>query len=79
MNPPFNTLKNKGNNHEKKNQEHCTRTTNQRLNAGTVSEGEFFAVVTEVFFEQPKQLEKKHPELFNELKKFYHLNPLEWG
>lgn len=45
---------------------------------GAVSEGEFFAVVTEVFFEQPQQLEKRHPELFNELKKFYHLDPLEW-
>lgn len=45
---------------------------------GAESEGEFFAVVTELFFEQPEQLEKKHPELFKELIKFYHLNPLEW-
>lgn len=45
---------------------------------GAESEGEFFAVVTEMFFEQPKLFEKKHPELFQELVKFYHLNPLEW-
>lgn len=45
---------------------------------GAESEGEFFAVVTELFFEQPEQFEKKHPELFKELIKFYHLNPLEW-
>lgn len=45
---------------------------------GAESEGEFFAVVTELFFEQPEEFEKKHPELFKELIKFYHLNPLEW-
>lgn len=46
---------------------------------GGVSEGEFFAVVTEMFFEKPKMFEKHHAELYNELVKFYHLNPLEWG
>jgi len=45
---------------------------------GGESEGEFFAVVTELFFEQPKQLEKNHPELYKELLKFYHLDPIEW-
>lgn len=45
---------------------------------GAESEGEFFAVVTELFFEQPEQFEKKHPALFKEIIKFYHLNPLEW-
>jgi len=45
---------------------------------GAVSEGEFFAVVTELFFEQPKQFEKKHPELYKELARFYRLNPVEW-
>ncbi|MDH5394505.1 MAG: zinc-dependent peptidase [Gammaproteobacteria bacterium] len=45
---------------------------------GAESEGEFFAVVTELFFEQPEKFEKKHPGLFKELIKFYHLNPLEW-
>jgi len=45
---------------------------------GAVSEGEFFAVVTELFFEKPKLFEKEHPALYKELIKFYRLNPLEW-
>ena len=45
---------------------------------GAVSEGEFFAVVTELFFEQPQQLMKQHPELYKELMNFYHLNTMEW-
>ncbi|MCW9015019.1 MAG: zinc-dependent peptidase [Gammaproteobacteria bacterium] len=45
---------------------------------GAVSEGEFFAVVTELFFERPVLLEKEHPELYEELRKFYRLNPVEW-
>ena len=43
-----------------------------------VSEGEFFAVVTELFFEQPILFIKEHPELYAELQKFYRLNPAEW-
>lgn len=45
---------------------------------GAVSEGEFFAVVTELFFERPQLLEKEHPELYETLRKFYRLNPIEW-
>ena len=45
---------------------------------GAVSEGEFFAVVTELFFEKPQLFEKEHPELYKELENFYHLNPAEW-
>jgi len=45
---------------------------------GTVSEGEFFAVVTELFFERPILFDREHPELYKELKQFYHLDPLEW-
>ena len=39
---------------------------------------EFFAVVTETFFEKPKQLAKRHPELFTELQKFYRVDPRAW-
>ena len=39
---------------------------------------EFFAVATECFFEKPRQLLKKHPELYAELKRFYSQDPLEW-
>ena len=45
---------------------------------GAVSEGEFFAVVTELFFERPQLFDKEHPELYAELRKFYGLNPSAW-
>jgi hypothetical protein len=46
--------------------------------SGAESEGEFFAVVTELFFERPQLFEQEHPALYEELKKFYRLNPVEW-
>ena len=45
---------------------------------GTTNPAEFFAVATETFFEKPKQMKKKHPELYDELKDYYKLDPLEW-
>lgn len=45
---------------------------------GATNPAEFFAVATEAFFEKPKQLQKKHPELYEQLKDFFHLDPLEW-
>lgn len=45
---------------------------------GATNPAEFFAVATETFFEKPKQMKKKHPELYDELKNYYKLNPLEW-
>jgi len=46
---------------------------------GATNPAEFFAVVTETFFEKPAQLNKKHPDLYEEMQKFYKLNPIEWG
>ena len=43
---------------------------------GATNPAEFFAVITEAFFETPKALKEKHPELYAELKKFYHQDPL---
>ena len=43
---------------------------------GATDPAEFFAVVTEAFFEIPKALHEKHPELYEELKKFFHQDPL---
>jgi MtfA peptidase len=43
---------------------------------GATEPAEFFAVITEAFFEIPKALKEKHPELYAELKKFYHQDPL---
>jgi Mlc titration factor MtfA (ptsG expression regulator) len=44
---------------------------------GTTSPAEFFAVVTETFFEKPKQLRAKHAGLYAELKEFYRQDPAE--
>ncbi len=39
---------------------------------------EFFAVATECFFEKPKQLSRKHPDLYSALKQFYRQDPAAW-
>lgn len=40
-------------------------------------EAEFFAVVTELFFETPVELRARHPGLYDELKGFYRQDPAE--
>ena len=40
------------------------------------NEAEFFAVVTERFFETPKSLKKSFPELYNELKNYYNIDTI---
>lgn len=45
---------------------------------GATNPAEFFAVATETFFEKPEQLNKKHPGLFEELKKYYNVDPIDW-
>ena len=45
---------------------------------GASHPAEFFAVASEAFFEKPRQLRSKHPELYDELRKFYQVDPLEW-
>jgi len=45
---------------------------------GATNPAEFFAVATETFFEKPKQMKKRHPELYDELRDYYKLDPLEW-
>ncbi len=42
---------------------------------GATNPAEFFAVVTELFFEKPKELKSKHPKLYNQLKDFYQQDP----
>lgn len=39
---------------------------------------EFFAVTTEVFFEQPKAMQQQHPALYQQLKQYYRLDPALW-
>lgn len=45
---------------------------------GAGSPAEFFAVVTEAFFEKSVALEREHPELFAALKEYYCVDPREW-
>jgi hypothetical protein len=42
---------------------------------GATQPAEFFAVVTETFFEQPIQLQHDHPELYAEFKAYYRQDP----
>jgi Mlc titration factor MtfA (ptsG expression regulator) len=45
---------------------------------GAVSPAEFFAVATESFFEKPLQMKQKLPELYEQFKIFYNMDPAEW-
>ncbi|WP_158768879.1 zinc-dependent peptidase [Paraglaciecola sp. L1A13] len=45
---------------------------------GATSPAEFFAVVTETFFEKPHQLAHRHPKLYEQFKQCYLLDPKEW-
>lgn len=45
---------------------------------GAQSPGEFFAVVSEVFFEQPRALSVEYPALYQELQGYYKLDPAAW-
>src|SRR5882724_6216450 len=45
---------------------------------GATDPVEFFAVATESFFEWPHEMSTKSPELYAELKQFYHQDPAQW-
>lgn len=45
---------------------------------GATDPAEFFAVISEVFFEQPRRMADEHPALYQELVLFYRLDPLSW-
>ncbi len=45
---------------------------------GTTNPAEFFAVASEAFFEKPLQLQRKKPELYEELKSYYRTDPAQW-
>ena len=42
---------------------------------GATNPGEFFAVATEVFFEQPRELRAFEPSLYDVLLRFYRQDP----
>ncbi len=45
---------------------------------GATNPAEFFAVVTESFFEQPWELAARHPDLYEEFLKYFRLDPRHW-
>ena len=45
---------------------------------GATDPAEFFAVASEVFFEQPQRLADDHADLYRELSRYYRVNPLSW-
>lgn len=46
---------------------------------GATNPAEFFAVLTELFFERPAELRARHPELYRELASFYRQDPVAWA
>jgi len=45
---------------------------------GATEPAEFFAVVSEVFFEKSKQLSIEHPALYRQLTTYYKVDPNHW-
>lgn len=45
---------------------------------GSTNPAEFFAVATETFFEKPEQLFLHRPELYEELSRYYQIDPRAW-
>ena len=45
---------------------------------GATNPAEFFAVVTETFFERARKLKREEPELYEELRRFYGMDPEGW-
>lgn len=48
-------------------------------NYGTTNPAEFFAVITEAFFERPRALKQKHPALYAQLQRFYRQDPTTYS
>lgn len=46
---------------------------------GATNHAEFFAVATEHFFEEPREMLRRHAELFEVLAGFYRQRPEQWG
>ncbi len=60
----------------------CDRVNRRRKTVmdpyGATNPAEFFAVATETFFEKPVQMEREHPDVYEELRQFYGLDPVRW-
>jgi Mlc titration factor MtfA (ptsG expression regulator) len=40
---------------------------------------EFFAAATEAFLESPAAFRAEFPELYDQMREFYHLDPITWA
>jgi len=60
--------------------QHCAATQQASLFSyyGASNPAEFFAVVSEVFFEQPREMTALHPALYEELRGFYRVDPVDF-
>ncbi|NWK57375.1 zinc-dependent peptidase [Verrucomicrobiaceae bacterium N1E253] len=45
---------------------------------GATNPAEFFAVLTETFYEKPRQLKEHYPKVYDQLRRYYRVDPLEW-
>ncbi|MBA3924032.1 MAG: zinc-dependent peptidase, partial [Nostocaceae cyanobacterium] len=45
---------------------------------GATNPAEFFAVATETFFEKPRHLLYLHPALYEQLQRYYQIDPVQW-
>jgi Mlc titration factor MtfA (ptsG expression regulator) len=45
---------------------------------GATDPAEFFAVVSELYFEQPAALKREHAALYEQLRKAYRTDPCTW-
>ena len=48
-------------------------------NYGATNPAEFFAVVTEAFFERPRALRARHPELYAEFSRYFRQDPTRYS
>ncbi len=46
---------------------------------GATNPAEFFAVASEVFFERPVEMQKRHPQLYQQLHGLYQVDPAIWA
>ena len=46
---------------------------------GATNPAEFFAVATESFFEKSRQMARYHPDLFDQLRAYYQVDPRDWN
>ncbi|NBB91850.1 MAG: hypothetical protein GVY32_01625 [Gammaproteobacteria bacterium] len=45
---------------------------------GASAPEEFFAVLVETFYEKPRQLKRRHPELYEEMRRCFQVDPEAW-